>query len=267
VAFLHFDLAGYYLLGSGLRGVCVVWWFGAVVYIKKLARWGRRRYGVASTRFVVRRHAPWGGWAIGCVLLVAVLMLGLFWKSTSGDGVAEVDVLRQELLRQREELLALQIRLGGGRSLDEMERSARSGLLEKVRNLERENAALKEDMLLFERLVPSSGEEAVVRIESFRVWQEGGGRYRYRWLVAYRPGGVAPEFHGRLQIVVSLVGEGGRTLMLSDKGGGDPVYRLDVKGVARREGGFVVPQGELVSSVELRVLQNEVIKAKRMAQL
>jgi hypothetical protein len=120
---------------------------------------------------------------------------------------------------------------------------------------------------LFERLVPSSGEEAVVRIESFRVWQEGGGRYRYRWLVAYRPGGLVPEFHGRLQIVVSLGGgEGGRALVLPEKVA-DPEYRLDVKGVARREGGFVVPQGGLVSSVELRVLQNEAIKAKRMAQL
>lgn len=247
--------------------MCVVWWSGVAVYIKKLARWGRPRYGLASTRFVVRPHISWRKWVIGCVLLlVVVLVLGLLWRSASGDGAAEVDALRQEVLRQREELLALQIRLGGGRSLDEMERSAKSGLLEKVRNLERENAALKEDMLLFERLVPSSGEEAVVRIESFRVWQEGGGRYRYRWLVAYRPGGGVPEFHGRLQIMVSLGGgEGGRALMLPEKVA-DPEYRLDVKGVARREGGFVVPQGGLVSSVELRVLQNEAIKAKRMAQ-
>ena len=40
--------------------------------------------------------------------------------------------------------------------------------VKKIRDLELENSALKEDMRLFERLIPTVGEEAVVRIESFR---------------------------------------------------------------------------------------------------
>lgn len=225
--------------------------------IKKLARWGRGRFGVASTKFVIRPRFFGGAWLVcGCLLLICVgLVLGnLFSVIEVGD--EEVGLLRRQMLLQRDELLLLQARLGGGQSSVEMERSVKVGLLAKVRSLEQENAELKEDMLLFERLVSPPGEEASVKIESFRVMQDASGSYRYRWLVAYQPGRQQPEFHGRVQIVLSF----------SEGVGGGVEDRLDVKSFSRREGGLVVPRGVRVTAAELRVLQNGVIKAKRMAQ-
>ncbi|RIX48779.1 MAG: hypothetical protein D3M94_02385 [Rhodocyclales bacterium GT-UBC] len=200
---------------------------------------------------------------LGFAVCLSPLLLGGYLISEGeGRGGEGGESLSQEVLRQREELAILRARVGGGHSLDEMERSAKSELLIKVRNLERENAALKEDLLLFERLAPLSGEETGVRIDSFRVWREAGS-YRYRWVVGYRPSGAVLEFHGRVQVVVFV--EGGEGVLLPEKKAGE--HRIDVRGVVRREGEFVAPHGGEVKLVELRVLQNDEVKVARTVRL
>ena len=44
-------------------------------------------------------------------------------------------------------------------------------------------------------------------------------------------------------------------------------FQVEVRNFLRKEGGFEIPPGARLDSVEVRVLQGDTLKAKRMAQL
>lgn len=180
----------------------------------------------------------------------------------------ELDALRQQVQVQQEELAAFRSTAGTEKNAVSMERAAQQQLLTKVQGLARENAALKEDILLFERLIPVVGEEAAVRIENFRLTPEGKGSYRYRLLLAFQPSKQTPDFHGHLQLLVVFVSSGKeQRLVLPGKRDASADYQIDLKHFLRREGLIELPQGAQVKSIEARIMLGDTLKAKRMAQL
>lgn len=231
----------------------------------------RRRFGIAAPRVVVRSHLPWAWFALPAVTLLLVLVAAA-WSMFSRDEVGavgrELEALRQQLQVQREELDLLRSTAGTRQNAVSMERAAQQKLLARIKGLSQENGVLKEELLLFERLIPVVGEAAVVRIENFRVIHEDGLRYRYRLLLAFQPDKQNPEFRGRLQLAAgySLVGKE-LQLLLPDKRDGGAEYLLELKHFLRREGVFELPPGAEIRAVEARVLQGDTLKSKRLAQL
>lgn len=231
----------------------------------------RRRFGITAPRVVVRSHLPWT-WLALPALLLALLCSSVVWlimqRNEAGEMGREVQALRQRILEEREELNLLRSTAGTGQNAMSIERATQQQLLFRIQGLERENGALKEDILLFERLIPVVGEEAVVRIENFRVIHESGARYRYRILLAFQPGRQNPEFRGRLQLAVSfLLAAKEQQLLLPDKKEAMSEYQLEMKHFLRREGVFELPLGVVLKGVEARVLQGDTLKSKRLAQL
>lgn len=236
----------------------------------KLRRF-RRRFGITAPRVVVRSHVPWQ-WLVLAAAVMLLIVVTIVWSvmqhNEAGAMGHELDAARQQLQMQQEELLRLRSTAGTEQNVVHMERAAQQQLLARVQGLERENAALKEDMLLFERLIPVVGEEAAVRIENFRLTREGHGRYRYRLLLAFQPSKQAPDFHGRLQLAVVYVQAGKeQQLALPGRGGDAADYQIDLKHFLRREGVVELPDGASVKSIEARIMLGDTLKAKRMAQL
>lgn len=231
----------------------------------------RRRFGITASRVVVRSHLPWPWFALAAIVLflfLATLIWLVLRSNQVGVTVREVETLHQQFQEQREELILLRSTAGTGQNAVSIERAAQQQLLAKLEGLERENAALKEDILLFERLIPVIGEEAVVRVENFRVIREAGAKYRYRLLLAFQPAKQSPEFRGRLQIAVSFVLAGKeQQLLFPDKKTSIDEYQLELKHFLRREGVFELPPGAELKAVEARVLQGDTLKSKRLAQL
>ncbi len=232
--------------------------------VKKL----RRHLGVAAPRHVVRRHVHWAWYALP-LFLFGLLMAVLGWTVAQRNARCQIgldqSLLLQQFESQRDELDRLKSSAETGNSAINIERAAQQQLLSRVRVLELENAALKEDLLLFERLVPGLDERASVRVENFRVVSDGERRYRYRLLLVYQPDKQAPAFNGQLRLVVNYTQEGkGGQFTLPEKQG---ELRVEVKHVLRREGSFELPEGAVLTGVEARVLQGDTLKFKRMAQL
>lgn len=230
----------------------------------------RRRFGIAAPKVVVRSHVPWT-WLVLPAGLLALLLGAVGWllaqRSEAGALGLEVEALRQQLLIQREELNVLRTTAGTGKNAANIERATQLQLLGKIQSLETQNAALKEDILLFERLIPVSGDSASIRVESFRVAHEGRGRYRYWLLLAFQPDKQNPEFRGRLQLAINYVrGAGKELLILPDKTEGLTEFNVDVKRFLRREGVFILPEGGVLQDVEVRVLQGDTLKSKQVAQ-
>lgn len=235
----------------------------------KLKRF-RRRFGISAPRVVVRSHFPWQ-WLVLPAILLALLLGVAGWmvaqKKETGILGVEVESFRQQLQAQREELNLLRSTAGTGQSVASIERAAQQQLLTRIQGLEAENAALKEDILLFERLIPIAGEGASVRVENFRVFKESGTRFRYRLLLAFQSDRQTPDFRGRLQIAISYADNGKvLQLVLPERRENSAEYQLEIKHFLRREGVFELPAGAVLRAVEARVLQGDTLKSKRLAQ-
>lgn len=231
----------------------------------------RRRFGITAPKVVVRSHLPWQ-WLLLSIVLFALFVGAVGWlmaqRYEAGTLVQEVEQLRQQLLAQREELNALRSTAGTGQNAASIERASQQQLLGKIRALEAQNVALKEDILLFERLIPAVGEGGAIRIENFRVVQESSGRYRYRLLFAYQSDKQAPDFRGHFQLVVDYVSSGQKgRLLLPDGREPNAEYRLELKHFLRREGVFELPGGATMKGAEVRVVQGGTLKSRQAAQL
>jgi low affinity Fe/Cu permease len=231
----------------------------------------RRRFGISAPRMVIRSHLPWQ-WLL-LIVVASFFALGLAVWLVFRVGLAEnfgdgMESLKQELAMQREELNLLRASTGTRQNVVSMERATQQQLLARIDSLERENGALKEDIRLFERLIPVTGDEAIVRVENFRVMQDVGGRYRYRLLVAFQPARQVPEFRGQLQLAVSFILAGKEQTMFfpKDRESATP-YQLELKHFLRREGVFELPSNAQLKAVEARILQGNTLKFKQLAQL
>lgn len=130
----------------------------------KLKRY-RRRFGVLSPRVVVRQHMPLSWLWLSSVLL-AFVMFGVGWFAANywGPGLkgAGETELHKQLQLQHDELVLLRSVAGSAQHALSIERAAHQQLLLKIGVLEAENGALKEEMKIFERLMPP-GSEAELR--------------------------------------------------------------------------------------------------------
>ena len=212
----------------------------------------RRRFGITAPRVVVRTHVSWP------------------WYAAGGAGAmqTELESLRLQVRDLDEELLSFRSAAGTDRNPVLLERSTQQRLLDRVRALELENAALKEDMILFERLIPAAGEEGALRLEHFRVVSDGEQRLRYRLLRSLRSGKQAPEFRGRREFLVTFVlGGKPREMVIPSRRERAGEFHLEVRNLLSKEGSFESPAGARLQSVEARILQGDTLRAKRLAQL
>lgn len=236
----------------------------------KLKRF-RRRFGITAPRVVVRSHFSWRWYALAGALSLALVVACVWVLFQRGEVKSldhELEELRQAFLVQQEALIKLRSTAGTEQNLVRMERSTQQSLVTRIQGLERENSQLKEDMRLFERLIPVEGEAGQVRIENFRLVPEAEGRYRYRLLLAFQSGKQMPEFRGRLQLLATFLLEGKeKTLALPAGYDANPEYVIDLKHLLRREGVFGLPSGARLKAIEARVFQGDSLKAKRVVQL
>jgi hypothetical protein len=231
----------------------------------------RQRFGIAAPKVVVRSHVPWT-WLVLPAVLLALLLGALGWliaqRNEAGTLGQEMEGLRRQLLLQREELNVLRSTAGTGKNVANIERATQLQLLGRIQGLEAQNAALKEDILLFERLIPAVGEGAALRIESFRVAREAHGRFRYRLLMAFQSDKQNPEFRGRLKLVINCVQAGKKIqTVLPESANNSPEYQIEIRHFLRREGVFELPDSAILQGVEAQVLQGDTLKYKRLAEL
>lgn len=229
----------------------------------KLKRF-RHRFGIGAPRVVVRRHTPWQ-WVVAAAVLASCLLGVLIWMFATGAlGGGQLAELRAQIRHQHEELIALRSTVGTEQNAVSIERAAQQQLLARIQGLERENASLKEEVLIFERLVPSAGQVVGIRVENFRLLAEEG-RYRFRLLFAFQPSARGEVFRGRYQIVVPYRQEGVERQLSIPLAADEGV--IEVRHFLRREGAFEVPAGAKLGPVEVRVLQGGTLKTRRTARL
>jgi hypothetical protein len=234
----------------------------------------RRRLSISAPRMIVRSHLPWPlRWAMYAVALGFSAAIGL-WAFEFGKDIAgldrgskeEVARLKAELDGLREESGRAQAIANTADSLLKAEKVAQERLAAQLKQAEAENLALKADLGFFERLLPVGGSASVgsaLVVRAFQVEQAGANQLRYQLLVMQN-GKPSTPFEGRYELTLS--GQlNGEPWSASLPGGAKP---LQVKQYARVEGRIVQPEGAVVKTVQVRVLNGSgAVMATQMAKL
>ena len=248
----------------------------AALKLKRL----RQRFGVSAprvARVAVRAHVAWY-WRALFAIFVLMLSLALaawvydagrrFASYDSGESLKELQSLRNYVMELDSELTRLRGQAGSGL---QMEQAALRQLSAQVKSLELENAALRQDVAFFEELVPSAelGGQGL-RINNLQIESRGRpGGYRYRMLVVNNGARSLREARIALQLGVEMRRMGKDVIITvpSESEQDSSGFRFEIKRFYRLEGGFSVPPDAVVRRVEVRLLQDGVVRVKQSVTL
>ena len=245
--------------------------------VSLIRRHFRRRFGISAPRVGVRSEVRWYWRAILWSGVIAVSSLASLWIYEAGSRFAGFH--RGESER---EVSDLQVRLGkvlgdfgrveeSSRALEgrlQVEVSTIEQLSLQIRQLQKENARLGEELALFEGLV-AAPVAAPDSLKLVRVRVDPGvvpGRYRFSVLLVRQVVSKAMrESFAELQFSFNTR-QGGRDAIIAVPGAGNPSashYKFAIKHFHRAEGEFSLPVGSELIGGEVRVFQDGVVKLRQ----
>jgi hypothetical protein len=227
---------------------------------------------ISAPRMTVRTHVPWPLRISAIVAVLAVVIAGGFWLYESGKAFAgfgknlkdEVATLTVENQRLRQDNARLAAAESAAQGRLNIETSTQSQLGNQIRNLELENAKLKDDVAFFDNLSANtpSGEVAIKRLQVNA--EDMPGQMHYRMLIT-QGGGTDHAFMGDLQMIVTLQ-QGGKAAMMNlpdpSVPGDARAFQVSFRFFKRLEGTFRIPQGATVKQVEARVLEHGIVRSQ-----
>lgn len=235
----------------------------------------RQRFGIAAPRVAVRTHVPWYlRWLLLAVLLAFSVALAA-WMYDAGRRFAgfdrsevqeELTGMRRELDATRGELLKLRAIANAADAKLSIERTAQVQLAQQMRQLEQDNARLREDVAIFENMLSTEGRNVqALDIQRFKVEADGlPGEYRFRMLLLTGNRRDRGDFQGRLELLVGVQEEGRNAIILvPDRTAADPAaYKLAFKNFYRVEGRFRIDPKAKVGTVQVRIFETGNAQAK-----
>jgi len=234
--------------------------------MRKALRRLRHRFGIGAPRLAVNPHLPWYWRALRIIAVLSIsgaLALAMcdagrrfagFDRSQLDD---EMGQLRARIGELEAELPKLRAIADSSDARLKIEQTAQRNLARQVRELEADNARLKEDIAFFENLSAQGHADDRVTVARFKVESNViPGEYRYRVLVMQ--GGSRPrEFTGRLQFIVTMQRDRKDVMLVVPDETSEPqsAYQITFKRFFRADGVFRVDPSAKVRSVQVRLLE------------
>ncbi len=118
----------------------------------------RGRFGISAPQVAVRTHVPWRLRAFSIVVILAVLLVLAVWAFDFGRQIAdfnqnEIHTMQSANAKLEEEVVRLRSLLAASENDLHIEKAAQKELTDKHRALMEENARLKEELAVMERLL------------------------------------------------------------------------------------------------------------------
>lgn len=236
----------------------------------------RAHFGVAAPQVSVSVQLPWR-WRAGFWTLVIALVIGVAWwaydsgrhksRFLAGDDGGNLDTLRSANAALEEELAKYRGLLAASESRLQIEQAAQKSISEKNASLIAENAKLKEELAVIEKLVrmESKGKsDDEVSLDRIVIKQDfPPGKYRWSFFVDLEGKRRGREVKLNLQMVVMT--RGGDKITLPQVGDPDMAqFQFVVRNFKRVEGKFALPAGKEAVSVEFKVFEAGALKATKI---
>lgn len=215
-------------------------------------------------------------WGLSTLVVLGISVFIADWVYDAGRRFAgfdhsateqEISTLHQKMSDLEKEVVRLRGLADASESRLQIELTAQQQLARQVKLMEEENAQLKDDLSVFEALAQAGGQDGSLNINRLRVEPDGGSatQYRYRMLVSMNGGNKEREFKGNLQLALNLQQQGHGVMMLLPPAAesASPQYRINFKHFRRIDGTFPIPANTRIKSVEVRLLQDGVLKASK----
>ena len=233
--------------------------------MRGISRRLRSSFGIGSSRMAIRSQLAWY-WRWLLNLLMMLVVAGVVWwlvqNSYRITGVsfeearqqmntlsAENDRMKQELQGARGTLIERDRQL-------QIERASQTELARTVAQLQEENASLKEDLGFLRKLMSSGGSTPEgVGVSDLKVERAGRpNEFRYRMLLT-QGGQRKQDFRGRVQVLARVVQSGAtNTLTFPDAAAGEAAGSFEFRFYEKVEGRFIIPEGAVLKSAEIRIL-------------
>lgn len=237
----------------------------------------RGRYGVAAPRVAIRTHIPWylRGLIAVCVLGFSFALAG--WTYDVGRRMAGfdqgelatlVEELRQKNVLLEEELRQLRSLHTASESSLQIEQAAQKQLAEKNAGLEAENARLKEEVAVFERLSRLEGrgghDSEEVSLDRLTLKPEGDS-YRFGFLIALQGARRGKETKLGLQIHLTPKGPApSDKIVLPRQNEPNPgQYEIVLRNFRYIEGKFSLPAGFVVGTMEIKIVEAGMVRGSK----
>ena len=229
----------------------------------------RRRLTISAPQMKVRSSLSWPLRWIAMAMMLGFCGAISLWTFELGKNLAgvdsgdrqELDQLRAEVARLRNDRDKAQSILNTSGSLLTAERSAQERLAAQVRQLEAETRQLRDNLGFFEKLMPAGGNEPVA-IRGLQAELLSGSQLRWQVRVM-QAARNAPEFHGQLQLNVAGTLDGRPWSM--DLPGGSRDLRFRQYG--RLEGMVDLPNQAVVKNVSAKVVEGTATRAVQSIKL
>ena len=251
--------------------------------IALLLRRMRARFGIAAPQVAVRTYVPWYMRFASTGLLVVLLVVLTSWAYNTGSRMAGFDQsesgeiekkLRESNAALEDEVSRLRSLLAASESTQQIERAAQQQLSERNGLLVTENARLKEEMAVFERLMSgkSDGVAAAtgdVVIDKLSIKADGKGRYRFSFMIALQNARRGKDARFNLQLIVSpkSAGSGDKITLPRGNDADRAQYDIAMRNFRHIEGKFELPSEFVIGGVEFRILESGELKTSRSISL
>jgi hypothetical protein len=226
----------------------------------------KRRFGIFAPRVAVRAHLPWYWRWLGYVTLGG-FVVGIGWTTydygmelagfRQSESQRQIAQMAGEIQSRDTRIAEMRTQVAAAERQLQIDRATFGDLGRQMKLLSEENAALKEDLALFQSLMASDEKELGLSINRFRVQPDSlPGEYRYRFLLV-QSGQRVKEFQGTLQFVVNLE-QGDRKFVVTlplEEQKSSKEYQVSFKFFQRVEGTFKVAPGTVVKSLQVRVFE------------
>lgn len=237
-------------------------------------RW-LQRWSVGAPRMTIKNHLPW---PLRAVFIAIVLGLGgaiALWTYDQGRNFTgfkpavtkeQYADLQNQLESVRKERDRFQATVNAADSQRNIEHALQAQLSEQIKGLQAENSRLKDDLSFFESLLPTDKGMQGVTIRRFRVEMIEPTQLHYQILIM-QGGRHIPDFAGNYQLVLTLVEKGKSAMMTFPKSGATDKFTLSFPHYQRVEGMLTIPEGVIVKSVQVKILQKGALRAQQFANL
>lgn len=227
----------------------------------------RGRFGITAPQLAIRPHLPWHikllmfGVLIGLITIVFALVYDAS-NFAAGDGGGKsgnmAEQLRTTNAELEDEVARLRSLLSSSESTLQIERSAQKLLSEQNSVLVAENARLKEEVAVFERLAKvESASQMVgtlggVSLDRVSVRPLGTGTYQFGFLIALQGDRRGKETVLDLQLIISpRSGAGAKIVLPANRADQDiGQYQIALRNFRRIEGKFKVPEDVSPGNIE-----------------
>ena len=234
----------------------------------------RRR--LTASKMTINQHLPW---PIKFALFAVVIGVGgaiamwtydlgrsfAFGPKFSPEQMTELQDKVASLTAERDKLQAAAATID---SQQNIEKSIQKQLTDQINTLTAENNRIKDDLAFFESLMPSANRPQGITLQKTKFELTAPNQLRYRALVM-QGGKAVRDFSGEMHISLTLVQEGKPVMMEfpDPKSGEAAKLKLSFKHYQRLEGQITLPEGAVVKSAQMTVLEKGELRAKQAVQV